>query len=375
MYQKNSSAYCCGIVIATWLHVLVVYGEQNETKVQDSFLNRRYNEVSFLATHNGQSHLESPVQNQTLSLTEQFERGVRATKIHLWHDTDQQGNVVPFVCHGIDKAILDGSYFEKIIEKIPRIFQSWARGVLKEFEPVNSLFQDACKAAYGQGQAKGVIQLKHCILDPSRKPLLATLHEIKRFLDTHPQEIFTLILEDHTNDLDQIAHDFKMSGLDSMVHAQDSDKHWPVINEMINAQKRLVVLLHGDEKLAYEQHPWMHYIWKYAWDTEWAFPDASTLRNAQKDIMPKRGTESYDARHQGLKNKLFIVHHFVTPMAGGSKDGAKRVNKKAFLLSRLERLTKIAGCAPNIVQIDFFDGQDRDALEVINGLNSRGTNL
>ncbi|MDR3550447.1 MAG: hypothetical protein P4L31_03470 [Candidatus Babeliales bacterium] len=333
---------------------------------------KRYNEISYVATHNGQSHMGSPVQNQTLSLTQQFESGIRATKIHVWYDKDENGKVVPFVCHGVAKEVIDGSYFEKIIDKIPRIFQSWARSALKEFEPINTLFQDACKAAYGEGEANGVIQMRHCILDPSRKSLRSTLDEIKTFLDKNPRELITVILEDHTNNLDHISNDFKLSGLDVFAHTQHADQEWPMVGDMIDANKRLVVLLHGNEKLSYDQHPWIHDIWKFAWDTEFDFPDVASLKDPAKDIMPKRGAHAYQSRHTGAKNKLFIVHHFVTPVAGGTKDGAKKVNKKGFLKNRLDRLTKVAGRNPNIIQVDFFDAADKDVLEVVNGLNTKG---
>lgn len=338
--------------------------------IPERLLNKRYNEVAFAATHNGQSHGESAVQNQSLTLTEQFEQGIRATKIHVWYDKDEKGNSVPFVCHGVTKEMLDGSYLEKIVEKVPRVFQSWARDALKELEPINELVRDACKAAYGDGDhEKGTIQFRHCILDPSRRPLVTLLKEVKQFLVTHPQEILTVIIEDHTDSLDQIAADFKTNGLDAFVHTQPLNKEWPTIGQMVKSGKRLVILLHGKEDLDYSKYPWLHPIWQFAWDTAWEFQEPGHLNDLQKDIMPKRGQQAYNDRHKGARNKLFIVHHFVTPLAGGCKKGAKKVNKKAFLQTRLERLMKSAGQKPNIIQIDFFENPQTDILEVVNALN------
>lgn len=338
--------------------------------IPEGLLDKRFNEVSFAATHNGQSHADSAVQNQSLTLTEQFEQGARATKIHVWYDKDEKGNCIPFVCHGVTKDMLDGSYLEKIVDKVPRVFQGWARDALKELEPINELVRDACKAAYGDGDhAQGVIQFRHCILDPSRRPLVTLLGEVKQFLVTHPQEILTVILEDHTNSLAQIAADFKANGLEAFVHTQDITKEWPTLRAMVQSGKRLVILFHGKENLAYKDYPWLHPVWQFAWDTAWEFQDPGHLNDTKKDIMPKRGHQAYNDRHSGARNKLFIVHHFVTPLAGGCKKGAKKVNKKAFLQARLERLTKSAGQKPNIVQIDFFENPNRDILDVINALN------
>lgn len=338
--------------------------------IHESLLDKRFNQVSFAATHNGQSHENSPVQNQLLALTEQLAHGIRATKIHVWYDKDEKGNPIPFVCHGVTKDMLDGSYLEKIVDKVPRLFQGWARDALKELEPINELVRDACKAAYGEGNGtQGIIQFRHCILDPSRRPLNVLLGEIKQFLVKNPQEVFILILEDHTNNPDQIAADFKSNGLDAFVHTQNSAKEWPTLREMIESGRRLVILWHNEQNSGSNKYPWLHPIWSYAWDTAWEFQEPSHLHDAKKDIMPKRGQKAYRDRHAGARNKLFIVHHFVTPLAGGCKKGAKKVNKKSFLQGRIERLSKIAGHTPNIVQIDFFEPGQSDILEVINAIN------
>ena len=64
------------------------------------------------------------------------------------------------------------------------------------------------------------------------------------------------------------------------------------------------------------------------------------------------------------------MHHFVTQLSGGNKTEAKKVNKKLFLQSRLDRLAKQAGHIPNFIQVDFFEMADNDLFEVVNGLNS-----
>lgn len=333
--------------------------------------NKRFNEVAYPATHNGHSHQDSAVQNQSLTIKEQLERGIRATKLHVYYHQDKQGAYVPFVCHGVGKDMIDGSYMQKIIDKIPRLFRSWAQDVLKQMEPINEIVRDACCVAYGNETKEGVIPFKHCILDPSRRPLNTMLGEIKTFLDKSPNEVLTVILEDHTKNLDALAQDFKKSGLDSYVHVQDKDKEWPKLSEMVKTGHRLVVLLHGDEHLPYKKYPWMHYMWDYAWDTEWDFQDSQDLKDEKKDIMPKRGVLAFKGRNQGAKNKLFIVHHFVTQLSGGSKGEAKKVNKKPFLQSRLDRLAKQAGHIPNIIQVDFFEVADNDLFDVVNGLNAK----
>ncbi|MCX5921995.1 MAG: hypothetical protein NTX86_01575 [Candidatus Dependentiae bacterium] len=371
--------YRCALILCAAGVLLGIYSyawHENKFikyRIKPELLSRRYNEVAYAATHNGQSYLKSPVQNQNLTLTEQFERGIRATKLHVWYDRDADGKSSPYVCHGVPKNMLDDAYLEKVIEKVPRIFRSWARSILQQYDPLNELVRDACKTAYGHGDKEGVIQFRHGILDPASKPLSEVLTEIKVFLDQYPDEIFTVILEDHTENLERIAQDFKVSGLKDYAHIQDKHKEWPTLGQMVKDDKRLVVLLHGEPTLPYKKHPWMHPIWDFAYDTEWEFGDVGALKDPRNDRMPKRGTQAYDDRHNGPKNKLFIVHHFITPRTGGCSSSAKKVNKKVCIQDRLNRLKTKAGRIPNIIQVDFFEYPKHDIFEVVDTLNMSAT--
>lgn len=332
--------------------------------------NKRYNEAAYPATHNGSSYLACPVQNQDMPLLKQFECGIRATKIHVWNGKQANGCTAPFACHGLTQNIFDGPYLDKVVEKVPTLFQGWARDALKQMEPINELVREAFKAAYGDEQNPGIIQFNHCVFDPSRKQLIEILRDVKSFLDSHTHEVITLILEDHTKNLLHIARDFQESGLLPYVHVQDISQPWPTLGQMVESNKRLVVLIHGDEKLDYTSYPWMHDLWTFAWDTEWNFCDVSSLKDEAKDVIPKRGQKAFADRFNGPKNKLFIMHHFVTPSTGGCKKSAKRVNNKTFLNNRIARLKSVAGQIPNIIQVDFFQYPNNDIFEAVQALNS-----
>ena len=244
--------------------------------------NKRYNEAAYPATHNGHSHDESAVQNQSLSMKDQLKRGIRATKLHVYYHQDKDKRYVPFVCHGVPRDMIEGPYMQKIIDKVPRLLRSWAQDMLKEMEPINEIIRDACHVAYGKDGKDGTIPFKHCILDPSRRPLGSMLSDIKNFLDKSPNEVITLIVEDHTKNLDALAEDFKKCGLDVYAHCQEKDKEWPRLADMVKSNRRLVVLVHGEENLPYKKYQWMHYLWDFAWDTEWEFPDSNDLKDEKK---------------------------------------------------------------------------------------------
>ena len=233
--------------------------------------NRPYNKVAYAATHNGQSHIESDVHNQDIDVAQQLHSGIRAIKIHVWYNQDEQGKAIPFVCHGIDKEYLYNAPMEKFFEQVPVFYRPFAKALMEKLEPMKGIVMNAFEAAYGHDNSTGLIPFNHCALDPARRPLVKLLADVRAFLDTHPHEVVTLIVEDHTSNLDLIAADFKNSGLLSYAHTQLLNAPWPTLGQMIKDNKRVVVLLHGQRILEYAKYPWMHYIWTYAWDTPWQF--------------------------------------------------------------------------------------------------------
>lgn len=333
---------------------------------------KRYNEVAYPAAHNAQSHKESSVANQDLPLPQQLEHGIRAIKIHVWPSKGADGKEVASVCHGASKSLFEKDYLEMVIEKIPRIVRSFARDLVAKIEPLNQLVRDAFRYAYGTNDdERGKIPFNHCIFDPAQRPLVECLKEVNTFMESHPNEVLTIILEDHTDrleDLDRALHD---SGLKRFAHHQKKEVPWPTLGEMLTSGKRLVVFVHGKETLPYKSHPELLYIWDFCWDTEWDFQEADDLKNCCKDIVPKRGEMAYALRNKEPKNTIFIVHHFVTDGPGGSKSSAKKVNRKAFLQARLERLQAHTGHIPNIIQVDFCEQPNNDLFEVVAEFNTK----
>jgi hypothetical protein len=333
---------------------------------------KRYNEVAYPAAHNAQSHKESSVANQDIALPQQLERGIRAIKIHVWPSKGADGKEVASVCHGASKSLFEKDYLEMVVEKIPRIVRSFARDLVAKIEPLNQLVRDAFRYAYGTNDdERGKIPFNHCIFDPAQRPLLECLKEVNGFMESNPNEVITIIFEDHTDRLSELEHAVHESGLKRFVHSQKKDEPWPTLTQMIDSGKRLVLFVHGKENLPYKKYPELLYVWDFCWDTEWNFEEPDALKNCCLDIVPKRGEMAYALRNKDPKNTVFIVHHFVTDGPGGSKSAAKKVNRKAFLAARFDRLWAHTGHIPNIIQVDFFEQPNNDLFEVVAELNKR----
>lgn len=357
------------IVISQFVPVLFASVDPRGRSGWQRLGKKRYNEVAYAATNNGHSFKESDVACQDISLKEQFALGIRATKLHVWYDTDSAGNVVPFVCQGIDKKLLYDPPLEQVLEKVPFVFRSCARTFLEKAAPFKKIALDAFNYAYGTDNSTGAIPFKHCILDPAAQPLQQALTEVQTFLLNNPHEIMTLIIENHTGHLKEIAGDFKKAGLEPYVHQQHADKPWPMLEQMVASGKRLVVFVYASADLDYKKFPWMHSLWDYAWDTKSQFKEINQFKDTAYDIVPHEGKQAFAKRHETTNNKIFVVNHFISGLVGGSKANALKANRKSIVRARLKRLHKETGHLPTLVFVDFFEYPSGDFLSVINELN------
>jgi hypothetical protein len=332
------------------------------------FANKRYNEVMYATTHNGQSHVQSPVCNQDQSITEQLKAGIRAIKIPVWSGLDEEGKEIPYACHGISKKILQEAYLGSLINKVPRLFRPFAQKILENLQPIDQMVVDALMSAYGENDADhGAIPFNHAILDPAARPLRQVFVEIYTFLEANKTEVVTLILEEFMNNRAVIANEIHASGLYSYLHTQLPTEPWPTLGEMIKANTRLVVFVRSEDKQSLESFPWLHDLWTFAWDTCWDF---KRMTDFNHDIVPNRGQTAFALRNQPPYNKLFIVYHFITPYTGGSKHWARRVNRASILEARIKMLREQTGYMPNFIQVDFFEQPNNDVIRVVNAHNA-----
>jgi len=334
------------------------------------FHNKRFNQVCFPAAHNANSCQESAVQNQDICVAQQLRAGIRALKVHVWHDKAPNGTASIRVCHGMKKDFLEKDYLQQVLQKIPILFRPFAKKVLKKLEPINDIVRTACKKAYGTDDTPGPLPFPHCVFDPSAQDLSDFLHDIHNFVQQNRQEVITVILEDHTRSLNAIAKHIKEAGLDRYAHTQDRNAPWPTLATLVKKGTTVVFLIHGDEDLSYDDYPWLHYIWDFAWDTEWDFAAVSALKEVKKSCLPKRGLQSYRQRHNYPHNKLSIVYHFITEGMGGVKHKAQRANRYPLLRYRLKQFKEMHGCIPTIVQVDFFQSPNNDLFAAVNEINA-----
>jgi len=186
---------------------------------------RRFDQVAYATTHNAMSARFDPydfsivISNQCSGVPTQLSDGIRALMldIHLW-DPDGSGNADLYLCH-VD-----------------------------------------CNAG--------------------AQPLVDGLVEIREFLDAHPAEVISFIIETDadTGPMEDVIRDrFIESGITAYVHVQTPGTPWPTLAEMIASNERLVVLT--DDSTPHTACdadgtpcPWYQYLWSsLAFETPFTF--------------------------------------------------------------------------------------------------------
>jgi hypothetical protein len=203
---------------------------------------------------------------------------------------------------------------------------------------------------YPASGAKGTV-FCHGVCSLGETPHLSGLAEIKRFMESHPNEVLTIIYEDHV-EASAITADLQTAGLSGMTFTHVKGEPWPTLGEMIDRGTRLVVTA---EKGGSSPR-WFHHVWDVAFDTPFTFHDRDDF-----SCKLNRGRAS---------NDLFLLNHWMSTMSPidlPTEDGARIVNRKGVLEARANRCEAEVHHLPNFVAVDFYE--DGDLFEVVDDLN------
>lgn len=179
------------------------------------------------------------------------------------------------------------------------------------------------------------------------------LGEVKTFLDSHPNEVVTLILECYVSS-GTIESELTDAGLMSYLYTKIDGQPWSTMQEIIDANQRLVIFTDQDDASA--NQGWYHYMWDHMVETHYSVSS------------PQDFTETYN-RGDSL-NELFVFNHFVTDatLGTGSESDALIVNEYSFLMNRVSEHFSNHHKFPNFVTLDFYD--QGEGLNVVNNLNA-----
>jgi len=224
----------------------------------------------------------------------------------------------------------------------------------------------------------GDLKLCHALCKIGSVSLLSTLLMFAEFLEKNPREVVTFMWEIGYDGLEvvQQTHRLKLkelfkkamedAGLVKYLHVQPVQQEWPMLQEMIDSNKRLVSLT---DSVTSTDENWDMYIWKHAFETPFSNRNKAELeRNCRKN----RGTYT---------NKLVIMNHFTiqgtlsidnTVLATVNSiapiDDIHVINLEPFMWDRVIACSQCLGRFPNFVAVDFWASSD--TISVTHKLNS-----
>ncbi len=147
------------------------------------------------------------------------------------------------------------------------------------------------------------------------RPLVDGLQEIAAWMEAHPDEVVTLILEAYIDE-DETLQALVDAGLDRwLLHRPDPTAPWPTLGQLLDAGERLVVFTDDPDASA----DW-HLRWQeVGWETPYDDPTLS--------CEPNRGDPQ-------APEPVFIVNQFVYCDLGGCVENAEVYNAYDLLVDR-----------------------------------------
>ena len=283
---------------------------------------RRYDQVSFPATHNSMAAADQPgwfLAEQPNGLIDQLDAGIRTFLIDTWYGqrTSRPGVIANTDdSHATALAQAKAEYGAAVIESALRLRH--AAGLVPQ----------GPRAAY----------LCHalCVLGSTRwEPLMARIHT---WLDQHPREVVTFILQDEVSP-STTAEVFRDAGLLPEVYTPTGGS-WPTLEQMIDSGHRIVVM--AENRGGGTRYPWLLPAFEEVQDTPF---DARTV--ADFSCRLNRGPATAP---------LFLVNHWLNRPLRVS--ASRQANSAAVLGTRLTTCERERGHLPNFVAVDHYDQGD-----------------
>jgi Short repeat of unknown function (DUF308) len=336
-----------GIAVAAGVLILVVAisgGEDEARRPPGPVINcngyrelcdRTLNEVAFPGAHNAMSAASEDfiTPNHETGIRQQLDSGIRALLIDAHYGIAPESGPVITDLRREDTG--------KVTEAIEEQFGPDA---VDRVEAIG-------KRAAGGGEPG--TYLCHVVCELGAIPLAEALGWIREFLDTHPDEVLLVFIEDYVKPKD-IEAAFDEAGLTRYAYAQETGAPLPTLRELIESDRRLVVMAENVPGGA--GAPWYLDGFELFQETPFTFNSAAALEEP-KSCEPNRG---------GTRPPMLLLNHWVEKLPRLPSVG-KEVNAFDFLDPRARKCRHQRGLLPNILAVDFHD--EGDVLGVARKLN------
>jgi hypothetical protein len=341
-------------VLVVGVVVLVSGGEEGKREISrppgpvtncngfSQLCDRPLNEVSFPATHNAMSAAQLPgwyQPNQRNDIREQLDDGIRAFLIDSHYGINRSSGPV--------LTDLEREGTSKVLE-----------GITAELGPEAAASFQAIDAQYAHrgGEGKPGSYFCHVVCELGSIEMVRTLDWFRDFLQTHPDELVIIFIEDKVSPSDT-ATAFEKSGILPYAYIHKLDQPFPTMRELIESDKRLFVM--AEEDSGRGAIPWYHQGFELAMETPYTFTSADELASPASCVKNRGGNGK----------PLFQLNHWVEKLPRSPRT-AETVNDFDFLVKRARLCQQLRNDAlPNIVAVDYYNkGDVVAATESLNGL-------
>ncbi|MFT4543855.1 MAG: hypothetical protein ACI9UR_001753 [Bacteroidia bacterium] len=174
------------------------------------------------------------------------------------------------------------------------------------------------------------------------------LSDVKSFLVSNPTEIILMTIEGgaSTERLDSM---YSYAGLGDFQYDHTWGENWPTMIEMIESNKRLVVLSDNGDAEDFEG---FHGLWNYTVDVNYDIQDPANF-----DCDYARGNPD---------GYFYQMNHFVTIITP-QQNSAQTINQYEYLYNRAVDCMTQNSRKPNFIMLDFY--ATGDVVQVVDSLN------
>lgn len=285
----------------------------------EELCDRPIDRVAFPAAHNAMSSAEDGFvdPNHRRSLVGQLDAGIRGLLVDsvMARPTDRPSSAL---------TVLDGEVRETARREVG--------------ESGTAALQDFLSRRLASPNGPPKPFLCHIVCELGALPMEEELAKIGKWLDRNPHEVLVIVIQDLVSP-EETEKVFRASGLFDRVWAWDPGDPAPTLRQMIDANRRVLVMAEKDGlPEGWYQAGYENLLKETPYDT-------ATVDGLRSDAScrPNRGKES---------SPLFLVNHWVAVYPPRPSKAAI-VNQGAFLRDRVERCRKIRNAFPNLIAVDF----------------------
>jgi hypothetical protein len=282
--------------------------------------------------------------------------------------TSRHGDRTIFACHALPKGEIYGDFVGQLGKSAPEILKPVLDVVLK---PLAGLYQKGVKTLYGKEEdVGGMFSYPACLLDVSAMPLQQFLGIIKTFLDEHPHEVVTILLNDFVNNDDMIAQICEQSDILSYAYAHDRQEPWPTLRELIKANRRLLIFNDRGDATYVSPYQWLNNrnFYTHPWPTRYDIKSVDPFINPTTPVT-MFGDFSY--RDKEPYNKILYIHHTATPGLAGNKRDAAQINAFPVSFPVLSRISEAAQKIPTWISADYVQHPPGHLMKAVSAINHK----